>query len=250
MKKLRLNIKLYFTLIFVYFVFSELILPVNNYMPKFDILLDSFLSLSSNYYLWHNLSVSLLILFLGLSLGFIIFSICILYFGNLIHQFTPTKETMNTKVFALFIAIILLLAIHQFDSEYIELSIVSIFSFIYILFLYLNFAMGKTFEEFLSIANNYNKNQIEKTKILLKVFLPVFREKFSDLLLHGFLIIIVFEFLSNTIGTGQLFNHLFENKDSSGMFMMIVLLWMIFGILIFLMNFLLKRIIFWDTLDE
>lgn len=234
-----------FALIFIYVLLFEFILPINKFLPKPSLLAETFVSLWPVYDLFRAFAITTTVVYLSLAVGYFVLFLKSKYVIMFAHELPASAETL--KVFKYFppFFIAMMFAFWFGDSFYAEL----LFGILVVTFLTLNKLFKeatKVKSEYLLVAKNLGlaKNKIY-SKIIWKAVEPeVFKELFN---IHYFLwiIIMIYEFVSNISGFGGIYRTALLYNDYSALIVVAVII----SIIIFTGNQLLtliqNKIFFW-----
>lgn len=243
----RNNIVLFITLLFVYIVLFEFILPINKVLPKPSSLYESFLHILSDYKLLYAFTTTTSVIFVA-----ILISALVLYAGAnyYIKLFVEMRySVLSFRIFR-FVPIIFIAVLFNFwlpNNLLAEL----LFGFLTVTFLAMNklFVESKNIkEEYLLVARNLSLSQSDIYKnVYWKSSLPALAKYYEHIHLSLWTLILIYEFIDNTHGFGFIFRTALDYKDFTALFTIAVIL----ALLIWLGNSVIKyvnnKIIYWSA---
>ncbi len=220
---------LFITLLFVYIVLFEFILPVNKILPRPSLLAESFLHIWRDYNLIYAFTISTTVIYLMLMLGFFFVYIRIAW---LMKVFVELEATiLSFRLFrylpAFFFAVIFNL---WFDDKLLG-------EFIFALLLVLFLMSKKLFEEsknvkeeYLLVARNLNLTPGDIYEdVFWKSSLPILSEYVKQIHYYLWVLVLVYEFIGNSYGIGSIYRIALAYNDFTALFtlalMIALLIW-------------------------
>lgn len=223
------SIVLFITLLFVYIILFEFILPINKILPKPSLLVESFLHIWRDYNLIYAFTISATVIYLMLILGFI---------------FVYVRVALLTKLFVEFEGSILSLRLFKYLPAFFFAVIFNfwfpdkligefIFAFILVLFLVSKklFAESKNVkEEYLLVARNLNLTPSDIYEdVYWKSSLPVLSKYIKQIHYYLWVLVLVYEFIGNSYGVGSIYRTALVYNDFTALFtlalMIALLIW-------------------------
>lgn len=247
MKQIKENLKILFTLVFVYVVLFEFALPPNDILPKPSLLLEAFTSLFGDYDILDKLFITASSVYAGMLLGF-----GLLYISRSFLYKTSGMFSKNTPGFNIFRYIPAFFYAVLF-SFWFEASIWAelVFAVIAVYFLLVKSyvsATGNVKEEYITAARSlgYSDKRISD-EIIWKAVLPEIMSQLKTVHYYIWTGIIVYEFVGNNNGIGFIYNSIIEYKDLSALLGLAILLSILVLIGVIVLNSVSKKIINWEA---
>ncbi|MFA3781848.1 ABC transporter permease subunit [Melioribacteraceae bacterium 4301-Me] len=233
------------TLLFIYLILFEFILPINSFLPKPSLLKESFSSLWSQYNLLQHLALTTTLIYASLIISYLAIEIFSGIFVSLFVNFPGI--ILLSRIFKFFspfvMTIILYFWLHNsILSEFIFSTVISLI-----------FMLSILAKEISTIPHYYVESalclQLNKKELYKKVFWKYSQvEIFSQLRsLHYYLwtFVLLYEYIGKINGIGAVFYLIVEYRDLSALILIglivFILIWIGEGIII-IIN---KRLIFW-----
>ena len=233
------NIYLFFiSILFVYIVLFEFILPVNKLIPRPSLVTDSFIHIWSDYSLVYAISASLTVIY---SMMVLVFALIYLGSSFLLKILVEYKESIVTLRLFRFVPVF---ALSVFFAFWFSDRLLGefIFAFLAIIFLLVKMLFkesNSTREEYLTVARNLDLPMKDiYSKILWKSSLPAISGSFQKSHSYIWTIILLFEFISNYSGIGSIYRQALAYNDFTALFTITILV----TILIWTGNYLLGLI--------
>jgi len=242
----RNNIILSITLLFVYIVLFEFILPVNRIIPKPSMLYESFLHIWSDYKLIYVFTTTIPILYSA-----IIFSALFLYAGAkyYIKLFIEMHYSILSFRIFRFVPVFFVVVLINFwlpNNLFAEL----LFAFLLAAFLAINKLFNelkKVNEEYLLVARNLDlsKSDIYKN-VNWKSSLPTLAKYYEQIHLSLWTLILIYEFIDNSHGLGHIFRTALDYKDYTTLYVVAILLSLLIWLGDSVIKIVNKKIIYWS----
>ncbi len=245
--KFKSKIVLTVTLIFIYILLFQFILPVNKVLPKPSLLIESFIIIWSDYNLLTSLAVTSTVIYLSLILS----SIVIYWLGKVIimiaMEYRNSYELVQLlKYFpAFFFAIIF---VYWFgNSIWGEL----LFAFCISLF----FLKRNIFDLSINVKETYIitaknlgllNNEIY-SDVIKKAIFPKLYNSLKPIHNYLWIIILIYEFISQKNGLGGVYYTALLYNDFTALFSVAILISLLIWIGDFMINFITKKIFFWES---
>ncbi len=228
-KELKNSFKLILTILFVYVVLFEFILPVNKFLPKPSILFESIFYIINDYNLFISISVSFTIVIVAFVVAYIGVYVRAPY---LLRWLTRYKESFTTlNVFRYFLIIVVVILIKQWFEETLFWEFFFATLFVFILSLKKLFdKIENVKDEYVVVGKNLGLTDMEISEdIHWKYLQPVLIGYYEKLNISLWSIILVFEFIGDTNGLGHAFHKALVYKDLNAIilfsFILFVLVW-------------------------
>ena len=244
---IRNNIVLFVTLLFVYIVLFEFILPVNRMIPKLSMLYESFLHIWSDYKLINAFTTTTSVIYIT-----IIFSVIFLYVRvkSLIKLSVEMQYAFLSFQIFRFVSVIFITVMFNFwlpNNLFAEL----LFGFLVATFLAVNklFNESKNInEEYLLVARNLNLSQSEiYENVYWKSSLPALSKYYEQIHLSLWTLIFTYEFIDNSHGLGYIFRTALDYKDYTALYVVAILLSLLIWLGDSVIKFVNKKIIHWSA---
>lgn len=223
------SLTLFITLLFVYIVLFEFILPVNKILPRPGLLAESFFHIWRDYNLIYAFTVSTTVIYLMLVIGLLAVYVRIAWLMKFFVEFEETILSLRLFKYlpAFFFAVIFNL---WFDDKLLGEFI---FAFLIVLFLILKklFEESKLVkEEYLLVAHNLDLTSGDIYKnVYWKSSLPNLSEHFKQIHYYLWVLILVYEFIGNSNGIGFIYRTALAYNDFTALFtlalMIALLIW-------------------------
>lgn len=241
------SIVLFVTLIFVYIVLFEFILPVNKVLPKPSLLYESFIHIWSDYDLLFAFTTTTSIIYIGIT-----FSALFLYAGArfYIKLFIEMRYSIRSFRIFRFVPVIFIALLFNFwlpNNLLAEL----LFGFLTASFL----AMSKLFSESINTKENYllvsrnlnlSPNDIYK-KVFWKSALPTLAKYYEQIHISLWSLILIYEFIDNTHGFGFIFRTALDYKDFTALYTLAIILSLLIWFGNSVIRFVNNKIIYWSA---
>ena len=245
MNSYRDKFKILSALAFVYIILFEFVLPVNKFLPKPTILLESFMHVWQDYSLLAGMLITTGTIYFAI--GFSLFLLWI-FRGSLIKFFLSFSQSLEVLQFFKSIPIFLIILMTAFWFDGLELA--KIIFTILITFINLSRVLAKelirTKPEYVSVGLSLNPDKIY-SEVYWKASLPNLLElaiRFQRIL---WLIVLTYEFVAMSFGMGTIMRLALQYRD----FGAIIVIGIIQALLIWLgtiiIKFVKKKIAFWET---
>jgi ABC-type nitrate/sulfonate/bicarbonate transport system permease component len=244
-KELKNSIKLILTLLFVYVVLFEFILPVNKFLPKPSILFESIFYIINDYNLFISISVSFTIVIVAFIVAYIGVYVRAPY---LFKWLTTYKESFTTlNLFRYFLIIIVIILVHQWFEEklYWEFIFAAVFA--------LTLSIKKLFDkiknvkaEYIIVGKNLGLTDMEISEdIHWKYLQPVLIGYYEKLNISLWGIILVFEFIGDTNGLGHAFHKALLYKDLNAIILFSIILFVLVWATTFIIKVIRRKYFSW-----
>lgn len=246
-ERLKTQVYLLITLLFVYLILFEFVLPVNKVLPKPSLLLESFLIIWDDYSLLSSLALTTTIIYLSL----LIASIIVYYFAGLIVRISMEFPSTNIlfqlfKYFpAFFFAIIFVYWFgNSFWAELLFSFCVSIFFFKKRIFE----LSGSINNNYLTIAKNLGMSDNEIfTNVIRKSILPELFNTVTPIHNYLWIIILIYEFIANSDGLGGVYNTALLYNDFITLFSIAIMISLLIWFGNSVIKFINRKIFFWEA---
>lgn len=244
--KFKVNFSFLAVLIFVYIILFEFILPVNKFLPKPSMLVESISSLIYDY----NLINGFIFTFTAIYI-FMLLSYLLIYLSKSILIYTAQNFQNLSEIFLLGKYFVPLFIILLFDLWFSD-SIWGEYLFMLILMMApLKIEMIKAIksvkEEYLISGKSLGLNKKEiNDKIVWKSIQPKVYDVIIQNHIYFWVYILVYEFICNTQGLGSIFNLIVKYNDLSALIIVFIILILSMVIMEIMLNRVKKKFFFWD----
>jgi ABC-type nitrate/sulfonate/bicarbonate transport system permease component len=251
MKEKKILIKnsvvLFDTLLFVYIVLFEFILPINKVLPKPSLLYESFIHIWSDYQLLFAFTTTTSVIYAAITFSILFLYVRAIFFIKLFVEMR--YSILSFRIFR-FVPIIFIAVLFNFwlpNNLLAEL----LFGFLTAAFL----AMNKLFdeskninEEYLLVARNLNLSQNDiYEKVYWKSALPVLARCYEQIHLSLWTLILFYEFIDNTHGFGFIFRTALDYKDFTTLYTTAIILSLLIWFGNSVIRFVNNKIIYWSA---
>ncbi len=241
------QILVFLSVIFVYVLLFEFILPVNKVLPKPTLLLESYSSLWTDYNLFSAFAVTTSVIYLSLLLGYLFI---ILISGPLIKSFIETPGLYNgLKIFRYFPAFFFaVLFAFWFDGSIISEFLFSFIAVVFFLGLNIIENIKSVKEEYLDSAKSLNiPNSKIYSEIIWKSIQPDVFNSIFKLHVYIWVLVLVFEFIGGRDGFGLIYRTVFAYNDLAALFALAVLISILIWFGKVLIRLFQNRLIYWES---
>lgn len=245
MNSYKNKLKLFGSIVFVYVMLFEFILPMNKVLPKPTILFESFLHVWQDYGLLAGIMITAGTVYFAIGL-----SLLLLWFlrGTIIKLLLEQKVIFELLQLFKTIPVFILIVLTAFWFDGSELAKV-IFIFV-VTMISLTRVLAKeifqTKSEYLDIAKNLNPSKLY-TDVYWNSSLPGLlnlAERFQRIL---WLIVLSYEFVSVSFGIGTILRLALLYKDFGGIIVIAIILTMLIWCGTLVIKFIKKKIAFWES---
>lgn len=231
----------YFLLIylFLWIVLFEFVLPVNKFLPKPSIVVESIVDLITKYNLLYHLVSSVVVIYFSMLFSYLLIAAmrsALIKKKNILTDFIMSLEWFSEYVPGIAIGLIL---IYWFpDSNYIEFIFAFAASFTSLL-IRLQKLTSKAPESYSLAARSLGMKEDKiNSKIIWKAVQPNLTEHLISLHFYLWSMLIAFEYIKGGLGVGVVFRDALSFNDLSALFSTFILI----GLTIFAGQFFLKKI--------
>lgn len=241
------SVVLFVTLIFVYIVLFEFILPINKILPKPSSLYESFLHIWSDYKLLFAFTTTTSVIYVAITL-----SALFLYAGAkyYIKIFVEMRYSVLSFQIFRFVPILFIAVLFNFWLPN-NLLAEFLFGFLTTAFLAINKLFDeskKINEEYLLVARNLNLSQSDiYKKVYWKSALPAMAKYYEQIHLSLWTLVLIYEFIDNTHGFGFIFRTALDYKDFTTLFTTAVILSLLIWFGNSVIRFVNNKIIYWSA---
>lgn len=241
------SVVLFVTLIFVYIVLFEFILPINKILPKPSSLYESFLHIWSDYKLLFAFTTTTSVIYVAITL-----SVLFLYAGAkyYIKIFVEMRYSVLSFQIFRFVPILFIAVLFNFWLPN-NLLAEFLFGFLTTAFLAINKLFDeskKINEEYLLVARNLNLSQSDiYKKVYWKSALPAMAKYYEQIHLSLWTLVLIYEFIDNTHGFGFIFRTALDYKDFTTLFTTAVILSLLIWFGNSVIRFVNNKIIYWSA---
>lgn len=235
------------TLLFIYVMLFEFILPVNKVLPKPSLLLESLISSWSDYSLLSALTITTTIVYLSLLIGYLLMIFIAKYF---LTYFITYKDLANTFKLFRFITPFFAAVIFVF---WFNNSIIAefIFSFIVVAGL-LKFGIFNELqnikEEYYLVAKNLGlKDKVIYNKVINKLIEPSLFGLVDKIHYYLWTIILVYEFIGGNNGLGKVYFKALTFNDFYALFSITIIISLLIYLGHLLIKFIHEKYYFWEV---
>jgi len=247
MQLFKNRIKFLTTLVLLYVILFEFVIPANKFFPKPSIIFDSFSDLFSDYNLLSALFLTTLIILFAL-----FFSYLIIYFLrsqviSFIKHFPNIIEILNVLRYipVFFVPVVLIFIFGaNFLTELIFVFIIAI-SF---LFYKMNDLQKKVSDAYIDSAKSLGVGQLKIYKdIYWKTMEPALTKSIRKLNIYLWSAALLFEYIAGFFGLGSVYFQGFMYKDISAVFALTIIVFVLMAVVDGLIYLIETRTIFWSS---
>jgi len=233
-------------LIFIYIIMFEFVLLPIRYIPKPSLLLDSFISLLDSYNLAALLFSTTSVIYIALLSGSLLVTLLAKYLLKIIYEY-PGMMNINIpfKYFSIFFFALLFNI--WFGESLIAEFLFAILSVLSILLSVLNKESKILSEEHILTAKSLGLNGHELyEKVIWKELQPRIFNKLNNIHVSLWMIILIYEFISQTEGVGSLYFSAYSYNDIGAIFALGIFISLLILIGNLIIKFLFRKIYFWE----
>jgi ABC-type nitrate/sulfonate/bicarbonate transport system permease component len=225
----------------------EFVLPVNEVLPKPSLLLESFSSLWVDYNLFEEILITTSVIYSGLLVGYLLVLLLKKQIISLFHSLPNAFDGL--KIFKFFPAFFYALIFAFWFN--VELWAEFLFAFIAVAFYLVTEIKNRlphVKKEYIESAASLNKSQDEiYSKVMWKNIQPEVFNSMFRLNYYLWVIVLIYEFISNFAGIGKVYNSLLQFHDLSGLFALAIIISVVILISNIALKFIEKKTIFWKA---
>lgn len=238
------NIKFIFSLVIIYVLVFELIISDNKYIPSPLVLSESILHIITVYNFFFALLFSFSIVYLSILLSFFI----VYYFrGALIKNLIKYRNKTNLlSIFKYFPAffVIIIFSVWFKENNTAEIVFCFLVSF-FMLLKKINKLIIDVKEEHIIFAHQINPKRIF-SEVYWKSIFPKLYSYLYELQVYLWILILIYEFVSETRGVGFVYKLAFNYNDIGGLFSISIIMSIVLLLCnLFIKNFEKKKI-YWS----
>ncbi|MBA4406171.1 hypothetical protein C0389_02735 [bacterium] len=238
---------LFVTLLFVYIILFEFILPVNKILPRPSLLAESFLHIWRDYNLLYAFTITATVIYLMLMLGLLTVYVRIAWLFKLFVEFE--NSFLSFQFLKYIPAFVLAVIVNYYFAN--RLAGEFIFAFLLVVFLISKklFSESKNVkEEYLLVARNLNLTPSDIYEdIYWKSSLPVLAEHMKKIHPYIWLLILTYEFIGNTNGIGSIYHAALAYNDFTALFTLAIIISMLIWIGNYLIGTIKNKLIHWTA---
>lgn len=240
--------KILLTLLFVYVVLFEFILPANMVLPKPSLLLESYESLWNDYDLFTAFAQTTSIAYGSIIIGYAVITL----FAGLYIKSSRYFSNLTNNVFrvtrylpAFFFAVLFAYWFGDSTAAEFVFALIAVIGFCKVTLFY---ASQNAKEEYILAAKGLGAapGKIE-TEVIWKSCQPKVYGEVNKLHYYVWILLLVYEFVSHSGGFGLLYSTLLNYNDFAGIFAVAILI----GVLIFigdsLLSFIKNKMVYWEA---
>lgn len=230
----------------IYIILFEFILPVNFFLPRPSILIESIVSLQVHYHLLLNLLLTASLVYLAIIAGYYLLSWSAGFLIKLNIKNEPFIHSLRIFKFFSITGLAVILSLWITNAIYGELIFAIILSYLYLI-LTLKESIPAAKREFIDAAIPLGKKEhLIFREVIWKSLEPSLLKKLHELGFILWTLLVVFEYIKGAFGLGYIYKKSFEYQDLSGL----VALSIVTGVGIFLgtllSKYVQKKIIRWE----
>ena len=246
-KTILLNrIKFLVALVFVYVVLAEFIIPVNNFLPKPSLFIDSFKYIWKDYQLLASIGYTVSFIYSSMILAYILI---FLTKGILIKFIVEFRQMIITIHLFRYVPLFLILVFvsYWFPSsiiaEFIAAVILSLFHLIRKIFL----ESKNVKSEYLTVARNLGvPNAKVYGEIFWKELQPKLLSSLNRLQLYLWWVLLIYEFVGDANGIGAVIRSALAFNDYIALIYLILIVTLIIWWCDFLITQIERKLVFWN----
>lgn len=213
---------IYFSFLLLYIILGELT-PILNFLPKPQILLDSFFSLWTDYNLLAELGITTFTVYVGIFLGVLILEITS---GVLVKFLSSNKYSLELFKFlkyfpAFFFAI---LFSFWFPDSIIAQLVFVVLAFVSIMFVPIQNALKNVNESYVDSALSYKVSESKLSKIIWKDSQPKIYSNLNRIHYYVWTLVMIFEYIGTFNGVGSVYYNAHNYNDYAAFFSLAVLI--------------------------
>jgi ABC-type nitrate/sulfonate/bicarbonate transport system permease component len=238
--------KIFLTLLFVYLILFEFILPINNILPKPSFIIESFTTIWSDY----NIAISLLETYSIIVFSFLGgYFLCWLFRGLTIYFGEEQKEIFSSFSWLRSVNIFFVVILVGFwfgDSITAFMIFMMIFQFLGLMNELMK--LNKEDEAYqltvMSLSSDKNRDMAE---IKWKLRIPQIYKSIIEKQSLMWLLVLTYEFIHLDVGVGYVIKQILAYKDFTGLFPIIIITALLYKLNFLLLKISVKKYAFWRT---
>ncbi len=247
MKKSNYKNQLYFllALLFIYVTLFEFILPINRVLPKPSILLESFLHVWKYYNLLEAIVFSAGFVYSSITFGYIIIYLSRKYLANLLLKNSAAFNLLGIfrYVPAFFYAV---LFVFWFKQSYLAEFVFATISFLFLFTQKLYQEINLVGEEYIYSAKSLFKGK-NTEQIYWQCALPNTFNYLKRIHYYLWTLVLIYEFVNNSIGIGSVYRLALEYYDFGGIFVLAIFISILILLGSKLIDFVKTKLAFWEA---
>ncbi len=247
LSKIKKQSSVLVSLLFVYIILFEFILPVNKILPKPSLLWESFGALWENYNFLNAMMISTSVIYGAIILGYVIISLVPGVLAGLFDKYNGLINGLSLFRFfpAFFYAI---LFAYWFPDSIGAEFIFALSGSLFFMGLAYGNGMKNIKEEYLLAAKSLNATDDEIYKgIVWKSCQPEIFNALPKVHYYVWGMVMVFEYVANYAGFGSVYNSILSYHDFSALFAVAIIISLLIWIGNMLIGFAAKQIIYWEA---
>lgn len=232
-------------LILIYLVLFEFIWITQSVIPKPSLIIESFLSLWSEYKLLTAFFETTAIIFPAILIAIVLLEIIVNLFSRTIESFSGIFNiTAPFKYFSiLFVALLLN---YTFPESFLA-------EFLFAILFVLSKLLKMVLDEYSSIAEEYiltakslglSKNKIF-TQVIWKSLKPKIYFKLTSLHVQLWAVVLIYEFVGSSIGMGSIYRLAFNYNDILAILSLGIFISLVIFVINSILNIVVSKLIFW-----
>jgi ABC-type nitrate/sulfonate/bicarbonate transport system permease component len=241
------TIKLFSAIVFVYVILFEFILPINRFLPKPSLLLDSIHHIWRDYNLLYAVTTTASIVFISLLLGYVSAFMNLTLILKFYRWRPGSFEAI--KLFCYVPAIIVVAAFYFWFKNYLFAEILfGLLSSCIMIYGQMVEHSKKVGEEYVLVAKNFGFTETEiLEKVYWKAIQPPLLKDFLKNHLRLWSLILLFEFAANSFGIGYIIRSILDYKDFTALFNIFIFITLLMWAGDLFIRFIRAKIIFWEV---
>ncbi len=232
-------------LILIYLVLFEFIWITQSVIPKPSLVIESFLSLWSEYKLLTAFFETTAIIFPAILIAIVLLEIIVKLFSRIIESFSGIFNiTVPFKYFSiLFVALLLN---YTFPESFLA-------EFLFAILFVLSKLLKMVLDEYSSIAEEYiltarslglSKNKIF-AQVIWKSLKPKIYFKLTSLHVQLWAVVLIYEFVGSSIGMGSIYRLAFNYNDILAILSLGIFVSLVIFVVNSILNIVVSKLIFW-----
>ena len=244
-KNIKNSLYLFLSLLFVYVILFEFILPINRVLPKPTVLFESFSHLWAYYNFGMALASTIGVVYISIGLGFILTWLLRSIIIKLLLGYVKSINTLQLfRYFPAFFFVILFT--FWFDASITAQFIFSTLAFIFLLIQNINLELPSVREEYKLVAVNLNPAKFD-SEIFWFSILPKLFIQMKKIHYYIWTLVLLYEFVSNSFGLGSIYRSILEYNDFGALITVALVISLLIWLGSFLIQFAKNKLASWEA---
>lgn len=243
-KQIIQNIKFIVVLFIIYFVLFEFIFPKNKFIPQPNVLIESFIHLWSFYNFFFALISTTSIIYFSILISFFFLHYFRIVIIKNIISFNSSLNVLNIfKYFPAFFIVILFSV--WFQGNLVAEIIFALLISLTMMLKKISSLISDVKKEYIIFAHQVNPNKMF-SEVYWKNILPNLIFYFYDLQIYLWILILIYEFISESYGVGLIYRKAYDYNDIGAIYSITITMSVVIWLSNLLLRFIEKKKIYWS----